>query len=302
MNDQQFIDKLYDYGHFWSPNRPSEVTKADLHKLNLDSAVTKVAVRSYQTWFKPELDAIAQQMYGRAAVCDGLAGSATKAVIQLGRCPCPDYANPEIAQAGFPESCRMDLTTSYRLTLRGLDDEAIKRLWLEADQNIMDAIAVGLELKNEQFSNTNIYSYQVRLSRNVLADQFLATGSCGFRSRGRFNSLQTWNDPLFVTTTTHEHIHALGAPHVNDRSATMFPSITGTSMGRRGRLNESDIRILEAQGYKRTTPTDPDGPTGPTDPPTDPGPGPAPEPEVTIRGQLQLLLDGKLVKTIAVNA
>ena len=204
--------------------------------------------------------------HGRRSIIDGDLGPATAQSLRLPRCGHPDYLPPNAAseEANWPEACRRNITTSYKMRLKGLSDKQLAELWQEADMHWEREFDIHFEFRPNDYPSTRIYAFEAALGGSVLADQFLANNSCSFRSRGRFDN-RTWNDVLFVTTCTHEHGHALGLPHVNDRAATMYPSITQASMSRRGKPNASDIRNMLARGYqRRTTPVPPKPPENPT--------------------------------------
>lgn len=213
------------------------------------------ALRSYQTWFRSDLDRLClrdadQGGYRRPAIADGECGPNTAEILEYPRCGVPDYFARDKEEGNWPESCRHQITTSYNMSLPGLNDNELARLWQEADSHWSDVIDVDFVFQPENWPNTRIHSTKANLPGSVLADQFLAISDCSYRSQGRFDNRQ-WTDVLFETVTTHEHGHALGAPHSQDPLATMYPSITPTSMGRRGVPNDSDIRIMLGLGYRR---------------------------------------------------
>lgn len=269
MENKQLIERLFDLGHFYAPDAVHEglVTQADLDKLVLTDRVTQAAVRSWQSWFADDVDEFAMAHHRRRAIIDGDAGPATIQSLNKPRCGHPDYMPPNEAreEANWPEDCRRNITTSYKMTLRGLSDEDVARLWQEADMNWEREFDVGFVFQPQNYPNTRIYAFKANLGGSTLADQFLATNSCSFRSRGRFDN-RTWNEVLLVTTITHEHGHALGLPHSRDRAATMYPSITQASMARRGKPNAADARNMLARGYKRRTTPLPPPPPPPKDP------------------------------------
>lgn len=250
--------KLFRLGHFFSPEALcfDLVTKDDLEKLSSDDPVVRAAVRSWQSWFVGDIDMLSERIHSRKSIADGETGPATNATFKLPRCGLPDYYSPNkqaaAEEANWPEACRRNITTSYKMSLSGLSDAKLAELWQEADMNWEKEFDIHFEFQPDNYPNTRIYSFEAALGGSVLADQFLATNDCSYRSRGRFDN-RTWNDVLFVTTCTHEHGHALGLPHVNDSAATMYPSITNTSMGRRGKPNQSDIQNMLSRGYKRRT-------------------------------------------------
>ena len=269
IHDSQFIQLLYQFGHFWSPEALAVelVAEQELGGLKMNDAVVQAATRSYQKYFAPELDQFTMRKaefngHSRPSIADGIAGPSTKALMEMPRCGCSDFAHPDTEQANWPEQCRNEITTSYRMSLSGVSDAKLRELWLEADGHWEAAFNLRMPLVDD-YPNTRIFAFEANLPGSVLADQYLAQNNCSARLQGRFDS-RTWNDVLLVTTITHEHGHALGLNHQNDPSATMYPSITNASMSRRGAPNRTDKAAMRRLGYtERTTPIPPDTPNPP---------------------------------------
>lgn len=264
-DDYSLIATLYRYGHFWSPEALSYdlVQPADLPKLTLSDAVVKAAVWSYQKWFWSDLSNATKRHHGRLAVADGEAGPATVDVLSAPRCGNPDHPNPQAAvmQANWPTTCRMDITTSYNMTLSGLTAAQLKQLWEHSEWE--KVIKVKFRHVEGGYPNTRIFAFRANLGQNVLADQYLATNNCGYKSQGRFSNRQ-WTAQLWKTTKEHEHGHSLGCNHIQDPNSTMYPSIHQASLARGGALVASDVAEALRLGYERQTdePTPPTPPTG----------------------------------------
>lgn len=269
-----FLKMIYDFGHFLSPEALSvgEVREEELPSLDLDHPIVLAAVRSYQEWFKPQLDELAGRIktfggLGRPAIADGEVGPATAELMTFPRCGVSDYLPAIIGEANWPEACRHEITTSYKMILPGLTPERLRALWLESDANWSRELELMFRYEDGSYPNTRIYAFAANLGGNVLADQYLAQGSCTVRLQGRFDSNRTWSETLFTATCTHEHGHALGLGHLQDPLATMYPSVTQASMSRRGAPNGSDLREMIALGYKRrTSPPVPPEPIPPVPP------------------------------------
>lgn len=263
LSEYDAIKLLKDTGHLYCPEalEIGLVTDEDLHLLTLDHPIVKAGLRSYQTWFKPGLDEYSMRPvsfggHDRPAEADGEVGEATAFVLTQPRCGCPDYYPPNAAmpeEMNWPEACRNEITTSYRMNLRGVTAQELEAAWNEASRTIERAIQVAFTLNLSAYPNTRIFAFAAALGNSVLADQYLARGRCNDALQGRFASNLTWNMQTLVTVILHERLHGIGLRHVQDPAATMFPSIHQASLGRRGAMNESDIAEALSRGYKRRT-------------------------------------------------
>src|SRR3990167_879218 len=274
MASSSIIAALWQFGHFFSPGALAVglVEEKDLDKLTLGDEVVKAAVRSYQTWFKTDLNQFTLRAFefgglNRHANVDGDVGPNTIEVLTLPRCGVPDYRHPNAVQeANWPTQCRNEITTSYSMTLKGLTAEQISVGRLVAIKNINEALEVKLTLNIELYPNTLLWTVPEPMQGGILAYHYFPPNNCSGRAKGAFNSNVTWSESLYPATDTHEMLHGIGCNHVNNNQATMYPSITPTSQARKGALHSSDIAEAEKNGYKkRTTPV--------------PGPDPTPPPE-----------------------
>lgn len=287
MSAFDFLSLLFRFGHFHSPSALERgmVSKEDLAGLTLDHPIARAAIKSYQEWFKPKLDSLAIRSpeyggLGRPATPDGDVGPATAELLTFPRCGMPDYSLAE--QANWPEACRQQITTSYQMTLNGLSADQLRAYWVASDKNWEDVLELKFIFSPENYPNTRIFAFAASLGGSVLADQYLAQNNCNVRLQGRFGSNRTWNQQLFMATCTHEHGHALGCSHLNDPQATMYPSVTNSSMNRLGAPNNTDIEAMVALGYRRKSVTPP---TPPTPNPTPPSPVP-PAASLIVSGAL----------------
>lgn len=270
MSEFDLINALYNFGHFFSSEALAItlITASDLHSLTLEHPVVKAAVRSYQRWFAPDLDRLTMRgtQYGglaRPSIADGEVGENSVLLLTMPRCGCADFRHPNAAseEANWPEACRNDITTSYRMSLSGISEQQLQQIWVTGDKMWEDAIECKFRLlPADQYGTTRIYAFAAALGGSVLADQYLARNDCSVRLQGRFSSSRQWTPQLLQATLVHEHGHALGLNHLQNNNATMYPSIHQASLDRWGRPVEADIAACVALGYRRRTSTPPPPP------------------------------------------
>lgn len=271
MSAYDLIRTLFDFGYFFSPPALAVtlVEESDLPTLTLEDTVVKAAVRAYQEYFRTDLDQLTQRplKFGgleRESIADGEVGDSTVLALTMPRCGLPDFPHPGAGaeEANWPETCRGDITTSYRMNLPGISENQLQQIWIASDKQWEADLDVKFRFIDGGYPNTRIYAFAASLGGSVLADQYLAQNNCGARLQGRVSTRQ-WTPQLLQATLTHEHGHALGLNHLQDPNATMFPSIHQASLARWGKPVASDINAAVALGYKRRT---------------TPVPGPEPDP------------------------
>lgn len=98
---QEIIRELFQLGHFSNPSMPTGVLRlVDLPKLTLASPEVQTAVKSYQSFMRPELERIYAMEKGHVNVAiDGEVGPLTAQLFTLDRCACPDYQAAEEVEA-----------------------------------------------------------------------------------------------------------------------------------------------------------------------------------------------------------
>ncbi len=282
--DSEIIQRLWRYGHFRNPDPrfadALNVTQDVLDKLTVEDEPVREALISYQEFFIDRLDELSLILYhARAAMADGDPGPATRHLLQEKRCGVPEFADRQ--EANWPTSCRNALTTAYRMSLRGVTDGELESIWLEALSNWNGSIDVTMTLDKspEAMDTARIWARGKALPGSTLAWSFLAQNNCRARLEQAYDTTISWSSKMLVTTITHEVGHALGLPHQRDSSATMFPSITNSSMSRRGFPNATDLAACKRIGYTvdanpRPKPPGPKPePPGPDPPQLPPGPG-----------------------------
>lgn len=101
LTTQEIIAELFRLGHFRNPSMPTGVAGiSDLSKLTLASEEVKTAVKSYQSFMRPELERIYALRKGHVNVAiDGDVGPLTAELFTLDRCACPDYQAAEDVEA-----------------------------------------------------------------------------------------------------------------------------------------------------------------------------------------------------------
>lgn len=264
VHTDEVIDRLYQFGYFFCPEvwqSYGELKPERIAKFTRDDTAVKIAVKKYQSMFKPQLDEAVRRLHftSRESVCDGEASLGTEFILtKMDRCGYPDFEKrfrinaDEPLEARFGDACRNRITTSHRLRLRGLTDQQIANVWSLAGTHWSDRLDLDFVLEQDKYPRTHQYAFMANLGGNVLADQMLTNGSCSATLRGRFDSGRSWTFRLAVPTAAHERGHTLGWGHENrDREALMYPIIHEAGMRRGGTPNETDIRNMERIGYRR---------------------------------------------------
>ena len=86
MDTNAVIQRLWDLGHFFNKEYPTDVKESDLPNLKLTDKSVKLALASYQDLFKDELDRLATKHHGRDGMVDGEFGPATSELLAMERC------------------------------------------------------------------------------------------------------------------------------------------------------------------------------------------------------------------------
>lgn len=312
MTDHEIIELFLRTGHL----RKTKVNWENYKQYNLTDHEIEIGIGSYQKYFAPEYERFAiEKVKGEPAKIDGIFGPVTRELVEMPRCGCPDFHDPEnplcaeSQEANWPGACRNELRFGRSFaSLPGLNqqqtdlvfDAACRSITREFKDITLTSVPYG-----QSTSGVEIFANLKALSGSTLAWSYLARNQCGITLEQAYNTRVNWVVRSGITVAKHELIHAMGGPHVNHRSATMFPSIHSESLGRYGYLHAADLSMMRGIGYTQSGLPQPDdswfiNPSQPEpDPPTDPDqPDPPDSPVITTKGEIEFFMNGKLVKKI----
>ena len=252
---------LQRYNYLFAPHALSAVTETGRELAMVEAAQENCA---------HVIEPLVRAMHGgRSLIIDGDIGPATAAMMKMNRCGFPDYADPNIANAGnnsaWPESCRGSLTWAIRnVRLRNLDASDIQTMYEAAFGMWERHIDVGFS----EITDWNSAQFQ-ETSKNlggsgVLANHYVGYGSCGANLVGNMNTQINWptadGNAYPLTTLSHEIGHGLGLFHATGagaNTALMNAFINDASVSRRGEASEKDVGMMLDIGYN---PADSPGP------------------------------------------
>lgn len=262
MNDPSAIIRfLFDAGMHRNPERAHfDLIESDLPRLSLSHHVVRDMVASYMEYHSDEYERLGWEMNGKSASRDGEPGPVFEALLEQPRCGQPDYPEPmgESRRRNWPEACRNSLRFVRNFgNLNGLSRQDCDEAFVAAC-NIWSYALTDVTLTSDGVGNhqgQHIYAITQRLGSGILADSFLANGSCETRIRQRYTT-KNWKKRELVGVAVHEIGHALGMNHVSDGNATLYSMINQAMLNRWGYPNATDMAQARSLGYKTSS----DGP------------------------------------------
>ena len=189
----------------------------------------------------------------------------------LHRCACKDILTAEEANreaaSQWPESCQTEVTTAYDFrSLPGVSEDIIEKAWLAALDfwNKVCGINMTLVRDPSDVAKAKIIAAAGPLPGGTLAWSYLPNNTCSDRLRQMYDTTQRWTFDFIAKTIAHEHGHAIGLGHSNQRADIMYPSIQSPSFG--SYPSQNDIaRVVQRYGPPKEVPNDPVDPK-PDDP------------------------------------
>lgn len=319
MTTAQENELLWRTGHFRNPRYPDlfNVTKGQALALAASDPIRTLAVKSYQEFSRQQLSTLTWVAHGRDCNCDGDAGPATAVLWSQPRCMHPDFPvddDPQIAplwardEANWPDTCRREILVGrvYDALPNMSKIDTDKVYWALCNNWTAAMQDVEMTPRNDQRNNSGLRMFHrvESMSGSTLAYHYLARNRCDDLLDGAWNSSVKWTLDLASAVGTHECGHGLGLNHVGDQTATMYYAITSHSRGRYGYPNATDIRAMEALGYRSYSNWEARRPTTDRlfvprgDEPVPPGPPPVPPTGGVLRWPVNGLagVDGKLIE------
>jgi hypothetical protein len=254
-----YAQELFRYGHFCNPEFPDcrNVKEKDLPKLRWSDKLFKQAVTSYQMFDANHHDCC-QQIHQCSPHFDGVIGEATRRLMSLDRCGCPDYSpeinkkreeqrryetayfNTILASTGdgswpFP-GCNPDDRDYHSVRYRTDWSRATSkqkgyraRVLLGAQQCLAEAGLRVWYTESESTSDQELYNDFTGISGGVIGFfNILTRSTCNQRLKGRLDTGYAPDDWfMFCNLFIHEALgHGIGHEHTS--GGIMNPSIRRT--------------------------------------------------------------------------
>jgi hypothetical protein len=296
MDTRDILRQAYERGRAWNPDYPDllNLDPAAVAKMDGDEADAQLLLKSLQE-SDANFDLLVRQEHRREPLFDGIVGPATKTLVELPRCPLPDfppppgarffYENPDLQAAVESMQAAAAFTGSYwrgcdptrpdiHSLVIGIDIRRAPSNFLAHQEEILEArracaaeIGVAVRFVINPQSTAGLQQLQVYKSipGGVIGMNYFPSGnSCGKIPDGSMDSGYNPSDwRLHAGLGTHESEgHGLGFNHTP--GGIMNPSILLTwPLTWKG-----DPSWRVAERYYGGQPI----------PPTTPGPGPDPQP------------------------
>jgi hypothetical protein len=304
LTDKELLVEAFMRGHAWGPDNPN------LHNLDLGRVLlmdgsesdAKELIASRQASDSNMDLLVAAYHAGRRPEFDGSIGPATRALVEIPRCPLPDfpppphatfhYDDPDLQAAVESQQAAAAFTGSYwrgcdpqrpdiHSCVIGIDIRQAPSNFLAHQEEILEArracaaeigVAVRFVINPQSMDGLQQYQVYKNIPGGVIGmNYFPSSNSCGKIPNGSMDSSYNPSDwKLHANLGCHESEgHGFGFNHT--RGGVMNPSIVLVwPLTWKG-----DPSWSVAQRYYGGVPI----PGGPT---PDPGPGPQPGPDVTV--------------------
>jgi hypothetical protein len=301
VNDADKLLAAWHRGHFWNPAKPDVLNVTDesaVQKLTIDHPIAQQAFQSWQE-ADANFDTLVLAWHKRPPHFDGVVGPATEQLIELPRCPLPDFPPPpnasfDYGDAGLNaavESMRANASGSGSWPMPGCDPDRQGvhsiRVRLPTNnqpstvtgyrQKALEACSacyaeIGLAVKYITEGDCEIAKLWQSLGGSIIGwNEFPSPDTCNQTINGRMDIGYAPSDyRLWANLEVHETGHGVGLQHT--RGHIMNPSILLVwPLTWKGGPSESTISRYF--GGEPLTPVTPPPPTPPPPPGGDPWAG-----------------------------
>lgn len=277
-------------GQQWNPKYPElhELTEADVSKLSLMHPLAKLLIKSRQE-SDGNYPTLVRGVYGREPDFDGELGLATELLLNIPRCPIPDYAPPPKAKfryqdpalqqicrrmqdraatgaGSWPMGCHggkdHEVTVSY--DLKGLPQKVID-WWPTIKKHNADAVAaMGLRVIEVPLGQrANVTFYPKSFFGSTIGMAQFNDGTCGDSVFCTISPRYNPNLRMTLILFMHEFGHTMGFTHSNRfimNSSIMDVPEFWVQWGPNGQLVYKDVRYDMGKKFFGGFPLDPVSP------------------------------------------
>lgn len=211
MTDQEIINRLFQYGHFWNPSDPNgwSVKPAQLALLDTNHRIVQDAIASFQHFMGTHVS--------------GYIGPAVLELLNAERCGMPDYPDPTkaVGSGGWPQPCQKG-GVKVHFNKSGMPSSVSPR-WDEIVQKVFAAYAeIGLKLVEvATAAEANIYQTWERLAGSTIGLAEFNNETCSDRV---FCKLDPGYTQYVASLLAHEIGHNCNLNH-RSQGGIMHPSI-----------------------------------------------------------------------------